>query len=337
MASHVGFDPGSTVRGFARASRVLHGPTMTDPFHVLVAESEPPEAREQRRASVGYSSGESFARTLGWLSPGIAVDRAKPADADAPVLTPEQIGRYDAVFLTGSPLHLYEDTPEVQREVAFMRAVFRSGTPAFGSCAGLQVACVAAGGTVRPMKKRREAGFARRLWKTEAGMDHPLLAGRPPAWDAPAIHSDEVDALPEDATLLASNATTSVQAAEIRCEGGLFWGVQYHPELSLAEIAAALRRQADDIVKHGLAADQASVEAQAALVDALDSEPSRIDLAWRLGLDAQVADKALRSTELRNFFRHLVEPTRARRRLAEEVGFEPTVGVNPRRFSRPLP
>ena len=312
---------------------------MSDPFHVLVAESEPPQARERRRESARYSAGESFARTLAWLSPGICVDRAKPADADSAVISPAEIALYDAVFLTGSPLHVYDDTPEVRREIAFMRAVYASGTPAFGSCAGLQVATVAAGGTVRPMGDRREAGFARRLWKTADGRDHPLLAGRPPVWDAPAVHTDEVEALPQGAILLASNATTRVQAAEIRHDRGIFWGVQYHPELSLAEIAAALRRQSGDLLEHGLARDEAAVEAHAALVDSLDTDPDRLDLAWRLGLDEQVTDKALRSTELANFFRHLVGPTRERRRResAEEVGFEPTVGVNPRRFSRPLP
>ena len=287
---------------------------MTDPLYVLVAESEPPQARERRRESVGRSAGESFAATLAWLSPGIVVTRAKPADADAELLGPDAIAPYDAVFLTGSPLHLYDDSPEVRREVAFMRAVFASGTPAFGSCAGLQVATVASGGTVRPMGATREAGFARRLWKTDAGRDHPLLAGRPPSWDAPAIHTDEVEQLPETATLLAANVSVGVQAVEIRQDGGIFWGVQYHPELSLAEIAAALRRQASDLIEHDLATDEASVEAQATLVDALDSEPDRLDLAWRLGVDAQVTDKRLRTTELQNFFHHLVLPTRERRR-----------------------
>lgn len=287
---------------------------MTEPLHVLVAESEPPEARERRRASVGLSSGESFARTLAWLSPGVRIDRTKPADAGTVVLGAADVASYDAVFLTGSPLHVYEDSPEVRREIAFMRAVFASGTPAFGSCAGLQVATVAAGGSVRPMRETREAGFARRLWKTDGGRDHPLLAGRPPCWDAPAIHTDEVERLPDGAAPLASNATTIVQAAEIRHDAGIFWGVQYHPELSLAEIAAALRRQADDLVEHGLAASDQDVERQAALVDALDSEPDRADLAWQLGVDAQIADQRLRTTELANFFRHLVLPTREQRR-----------------------
>ena len=279
----------------------------------LVAESESPAARERRRASVGRSSGETFRDLLLSLAPGAAIDRATPADADGDVPDQATIAGYDAVFLTGSPLHVYDDTPEAAREIAFMRAVFASGTPSFGSCAGLQVAVAAAGGTVRAMGDRREAGFARRITATAAGRDHPLLAGRAAAWDAPAVHSDEVATLPEGATLLASNGTTKVQAAEIRVGPGVFWGVQYHPELSLSEVAAALRRQAPDLVECGLARSEAEVGIQAALVDALAQDPERRDLAWRLGLDAELIDRTKRTTELRNFLDHLVAPTRAAR------------------------
>lgn len=279
----------------------------------LVADSEPPEAREERRASVGRSSGEMYVDVLRELAPDATCDRITPADADAHVPNRETIEAYDAVFLSGSPLHVYKDSPEVRRQLDFMRAVFASGTPSFGSCAGLQVATVAAGGTVRAMTHRREAGFARRIAPTEAGRAHPLLDDRPLAYDAPAIHGDEVETLPDGATLLASNAVTPIQAVEIRHDGGVFWGVQYHPELSLAEVAAALRRQSDDLIEHKLAADAADVETTATLIDALARDPARSDLAWRLGLDAQVTDPTRRRTELRNMLKHLVEPTAARR------------------------
>lgn len=282
-------------------------------MHILVAESEPPEARDKRRDSVGRSSGETFLERLCALAPGATCDRVKPADRGSTVPDAAGLERYDAVFLTGSPLHLYEDTPEARREVDFMRAVFRSGTPSFGSCAGLQVAVVAAGGTVRAMGKRREAGFARRIARAAAGEGHPLLEGRPAVFDAPAVHTDEVEALPEGARLLASNAVTRVQAAEVRQDGGVFWGVQYHPEISLREVAAALRRQSGDLIEHGLARDELDVETHAAVVEALHREPSRRDLAWRLGLDEQVTDAAARMTELRNFLSHLVLPTRSAR------------------------
>ncbi|MFZ3485407.1 type 1 glutamine amidotransferase [Sphingomonas sp. 3-13AW] len=278
-------------------------------MRILVAESEPPAAREKRRESVGRSSGETFIKRLAALAPAATCDRVKPADRGAAVPDAAGIEGYDAVFLTGSPLHLYEDTPETRREIDFMRAVFRSGTPAFGSCAGLQVAAVAAGGTVRSMRDRREAGFARRIARRQAGEGHALLDGRPPSFDAPAIHTDEVEALPPGGTVLASNSVTCVQAAEIRYGGGIFWGVQYHPEISLREVAAALRRQAADLIEHGLARDETDVEVHAAAVDALHREPERRDLAWRLGLNEQVVDDDQRMTELRNFLTHLVLPT----------------------------
>ena len=285
----------------------------TAALRFLVAESEPPAARERRRESVGRSSGETFLKRLGTLAPGATCDRVKPADLGSALPDTAGLEGYDGVFLTGSPLHLYEDTAETRREVEFMRAVFRSGTPSFGSCAGLQVAVTAAGGAIRAMGDRREAGFARRIFRQEAGRDHPFLRGRPPVFDAPAIHTDEVAELPEGAILLASNSVTTVQAAEIRQHGGVFWGVQYHPEISLREVAAALRRQADDLLEHKLAREEADVEAQAALIDALHEEPSRRDLAWCLGLDEQVTVEAQRMTELRNFISHLVLPTRSAR------------------------
>jgi GMP synthase (glutamine-hydrolysing) len=282
-------------------------------MRILIAESEPPAARQKRRNSVGRSSGETFIKRLRQLVPDATCHRVKPADQGSETPDVSGIESYDAVFVSGSPLHLYEETPETRREIEFMRAVFRSGTPSFGSCAGLQVAVMAAGGKVRAMKERREVGFARRIVRQGGTQGHALLRGRPIAFDAPALHTDEVEELPEGGTLLASNSVTHVQAAEIRHDRGVFWGVQYHPEISLREVAAALRRQSPDIVEHGLARDELDVATYAALVDALHLEPQRRDLAWRLGLDEQVIDETKRMAELRNFIDHLVLPIRSAR------------------------
>ena len=283
------------------------------PYRFLVAESETPEERETRRASVGRSAGGSFAATLKQLAPGCEVDQTTPSDTDVDPMGPDRIAGYDAVFLSGSPLHVWQDTPETRAQLAFMRAAFASGTPSFGSCARLQVAAVAAGGKARPLEGRREAGIARRIFPTEAGRDHPLLAGRPAAWDALAIHSDEVEELPPGATLLATSTSVRVQAAEIRHDQGVFWGVQYHPELAPGEIAAALRRQCASLVEGGLARDAADVEVQAELLDALHDAPDSPALHWRLGIDAEVADERRRRHEIIAFIKHLAKPRRETR------------------------
>jgi GMP synthase (glutamine-hydrolysing) len=286
---------------------------MTPPLCFLVAESEPPEARQKRRDSVGRSSGETYLEVLQKLAPGARCDRVKPADARAELPIGQALQGYDGVFLTGSPLHLYEETPETRREVEFMRAVFASGTPGFGSCAGLQVATVAAGGTVRRNENGREAAFARRITPTELGRNHPMLDGRPAAYDAPAIHTDEVEALPEGAILLATNRLTEVQAAEIRHGDGVFWGVQYHPEIGLDEVAAALRRQSGDLIEAGLARSRDDIERYAAEIEVLHREPERHDIAWRLGVDEEVKDAERRRAEMRNFIERLAKPGRSAR------------------------
>lgn len=264
----------------------------------LIAESETVEQREARRRSAGRSSGESYVETLTDLAPDARCDIVRPHEPDSQL--PAPLSSYDGVFLSGSPMHVYQDTPEVRRQLGFMRSVFASGTPAFGSCAGLQVAVAAAGGDVAK-SERHEVAVARRITATAAGLHHPLLAGRPAAWDALAIHSDVVTRLPPGSTLLAGNVLCPVQAAEVRFDGGVFWGVQYHPELSPAEIAAAMRRQASSIVEQSLARTEAEVEQQARLFDEFDADPGRDDLAWRLGLDTQVSDPAKRRRELSNF------------------------------------
>jgi GMP synthase-like glutamine amidotransferase len=270
----------------------------------LVAQSELPHEREKRRQNAGKSAGETYRATLRQLAPGSRVEIASPADEDSPRFAAVDLAAYDAIFLTGSPMHVYDEAPEVDRQLDFMRAVFASGVPSFGSCAGLQVAVAAAGGKVRKMPDRMEAGIARRISATDAGRVHPLLEGRPGSWDAPAVHSDEVEELPPGATLLASNGVTQVQAAEVRFDRGVFWGVQYHPELALGEIAVALRTQVSSLIEAGLAHDDEDVFARADEIEALHHDPDSRALRWRLGVDGELADERSRRREIINFLRH---------------------------------
>ncbi len=270
----------------------------------LVVESETSSERESRRQSAGKSAGESFAATLRQLDPVCQAVLLEPADPDADLFSTADIGTFDAVFLSGSPLHVYELSPEVERQLDFVRSVFASGTPSFGSCAGLQLAAAAAGGRVGPIEGPREAGLARRITAERNASGHPLLAGRGPVWDAAAIHGDEVLELPPGSRPLASNARVRIQAAEIRYGRGVFWGVQYHPELSPGEVGAALRRSSDELVRDGIGSAE-DVETQAELFDRLEASPDELSAWWRLGVDAEYAKEGQRRRELRNFLDNL--------------------------------
>ena len=272
----------------------------------LVIEGNTRRGREAYASAYGLTPSQSYAGVLQVLAPDASCDVAFPADEGANLPEREGVRGYDAVFVTGSALNAYDAEPAVTRQIELMRAVLESGVPCFGSCWGLQIAAVAAGGTVAKNPAGREIGFARTIAPTPAGREHPLLAGRPPAFAAPATHIDSVTALPPGAVCLASNAVSEVQAAEIRVDGGVFWGVQYHPEFALAEIAGIIERRSRVLAQEGFFAAPEDAKAYADDLRALEADPSRSDLAWRHGLDAEVVDPALRRREIGNFIEHQV-------------------------------
>ncbi|HEV2559105.1 MAG TPA: type 1 glutamine amidotransferase [Microvirga sp.] len=279
----------------------------------LVVEGNTRPARMTHKAAYGLMPSESYAAVLQAIAPDAVCDLAFPADEGANLPDPAGLQSYDGVVLTGSALNLYDGTPEIRRQVDLMRSVYASGTPAFGSCWGIQIGAVAAGGDVVRNPRGREIGFARRIAPTEAGRAHPMLAGRPAAYDAPAIHLDTVTVAPQGCTVLASNAYSDIQAAEIAHEGGTFWGVQYHPEFSLGELAVILERRMEILVGEGFCETLEDAASYVADLTALHAEPQRRDLAWRHGLDREVLDPERRTGEIRRFIAERVRPVKSAR------------------------
>jgi GMP synthase (glutamine-hydrolysing) len=86
--------------------------------------------------------------------------------------------------------------------------------------------------------------------------------------------------------------------------------VQYHPEFDLREIGRLARARAPGLVAQGTFRDEASARAWAEEAEALHDDASRADLAWRLAVDRDVLDPALRRVEVRNWIERLVRPRR---------------------------
>ncbi|QFU15488.1 type 1 glutamine amidotransferase [Microvirga thermotolerans] len=279
----------------------------------LVVEGNTRGARQAHKDVYGLMPSESYAAVLQDIEPDAVCDLAFPADEGANLPDAAGLESYDGIVLTGSHLNIYDRTPDILRQIDLMRAIYASGTPSFGSCWGLQVAAVAADGDVRPNPSGREIGFARRLARTEAGQGHALLAGRPAVYDAPAIHLDMVTVPPPGCTVLASNGVSFVQAAEIAAGGGTFWGVQYHPEFSLEELAVILDRRTAILLDEGFCRTAEDAAAYVADLRTLHAQPDRSDLAWRHGLDAEVLDPERRTREIRNFVAHRVKPAKSAR------------------------
>src|SRR4051812_33896605 len=211
------------------------------PPRLLVVEGNTAELRADHIAAGGQVMSDGYADVLRNLLPEAVVDICYPADPGANLPIGGLEG-YDGVAITGSALNVYDAGPAIEPQIELARAILKSRTPLFGSCWGLQVITVAAGGTVRANPKGREIGVARRIALTKAGREHPMYAGKGSVFDAVTVHLDEVETLAPGTTVLAANAQSRVQAAEIKIDGAVAWAVQYHPEFSLAEMAAIVRR-----------------------------------------------------------------------------------------------
>lgn len=282
------------------------------PPRLLVAEGNTAELRAAQVAAGGTIMSDGYADLLRRRLPGAVVDICYPADpgTNLPIGGLES---YDGVAITGSALNVYDSGPAIAPQIELARAVMKSKTPLFGSCWGLQVVTVAAGGTVRASPKGRELGIGRKIALTEAGRDHPMFAGKGPVFDAVTVHMDEVETLAPGTTVLASNAQSDVQAAEITSGGGTAWCVQYHPEFSLADMAAIIRRYGKRLMKEGFFADEAARDGYVADLETLDREPANKPLAWRYGIDGTVLDPSVRHAEIANWITHQVLPMRGER------------------------
>jgi GMP synthase (glutamine-hydrolysing) len=275
--------------------------------NILIADGTP-AVWQVERAGFGIPSNFSlFAAAVQLHQPYIRCTPLNIADGEAlPFGT--TLTDFDGVMVPGSPLHIYDPTPSVTRQIEFARAAFAAGVPVWGSCWGLQLATVALGGSVRRNPKGRELAIARAITVTEAGRIHPLLASRPAVFDALCSHLDEIETLPPNSQVLAANELSPIQAIATKTpSGGSFLGTQYHPEHTLAVSAALIEIRAVELVEEGFGTEPSEIVAIAADYRALATEPTRRDLIWRYGIASEIMDPIRRTTEIGNWLRTVVE------------------------------
>jgi GMP synthase (glutamine-hydrolysing) len=108
--------------------------------------------------------------------------------------------------------------------------------------------------------------------------------------------------------LLASNHFTNVQAAAVTHGNGTFWGLQYHPEYNLHEMARLIYCRREKLKSLGFFKDIDQANAYVDQLEALFQDPSRYDLAWALGIDDDVMRPEVRQCEVGNWISQQVLP-----------------------------
>lgn len=165
---------------------------------------------------------------FGRRCPGAALTPVELHAGEAP---PSLVG-VDAVIMSGSPLSVTRPTEWMARAADALLEAGARGLPVLGVCFGHQLLAWRLGAAVRQNPKGRELGTVP-VHLTPEGRRDALFAGVPARFEVQATHEDEVAALPREATLLATNETSAVQAYRV---GATTWAVQFHPEMDEASI-----------------------------------------------------------------------------------------------------
>jgi GMP synthase (glutamine-hydrolysing) len=277
--------------------------------HFLVVDGYSREGRDGLEAGGATTAGVLYRRMLEDCWPGCSVDIIYPADPGVAMPAGTELRAFDGLAWTGSSLTVWKDDPKVRPQIELMTAAYEYGVPSFGSCWAAQIGAVAAGGECRAHPGGREMGIARKITLTDAGRSHPMYTGKPSVFDAFISHDDEVTHLPPGGLCLASNSYTRVQALAITHQRGTIWAVQYHPEYDLHEMARLIHCRTEKLVGLGFFADADDARVYVERLETLHDDPQRKDLAWQLGIDADVMRAEVRRVEVRNWIARLVVPS----------------------------
>ena len=279
-------------------------PTTLTPLRILIVNCYPAASRENfDRQNVGHPH-DLFKAFLRAEAPNATTEIVYVADPDFALPEGTSISDFDAFIWTGSDLTVYHtEDPRVASQITFANALMDAGAVCWGSCWGLQLASLVAGGDVAANPKGREWGIAREIRLTEAAAAAPMHVGKPAVFDAFIMHLDEVTRLPDGTPLLATNEHTHIQAAIVERGDAAFWTTQYHPEYNLHEMGRLIAARAKALVREGFFPDEDSVAVYAAKMQELAANPDSAELRADLHVGDDLIDPQIRQVELRNWLR----------------------------------
>ena len=264
---------------------------------------------EQQREAVKLGirpAGTVYRDAIERQFPSVRVDTINAAEPHRELPGGASLGDYDGLVVSGSSLHAYEPIPEVTRQIDLLRSFADTGKPILGSCWGLQLAIVAAGGEVAANPNGREMVFARKITLNPQGRAHHMFHGKPASFDAPSVHYDEVTGLPSGARVLCSNSHTRVQGATLSLGHSEVWAVQYHPEFDLTHIHDTVALYGDSMVEEGFFENDAARAAYQDLLRRLAADPPNRSLARQLGIGEDLLNDSVRGAEIGNWVRYCV-------------------------------
>ena len=192
---------------------------------------------------------QSLQDSLNHYSKDLQYDVVNPSSDDSLKAVKDKLSKYDGLIWGGSSLNIYNDTPEIRRQIEFMKECQKKVKNILAICWGMQVAVTAAGGEVKKAEGSH-IGIANEITINENGLNHPIYRNKEKKFNSPAFNFDEVKTLPQNAVCLASNKINKVQSLYFKVNETNVWGLQYHPEITYEKMISLIKFRKDRLIEN---------------------------------------------------------------------------------------
>ncbi len=256
---------------------------------ILVVEGNLKEENQSFSEAGIQTHTESLKHSLSYFTDQLNIDVVNPSSDENISENIDTLESYDGLIWGGSSLNIYNNTPEIKRQIEFMRECQKKIKKVLAICWGMQVAVTAAGGEVKKGEKGSHRGIARDIEINENGLNHPLYKNKNKKFNTPAFNFDEVVTLPENSTLLASNPINNVQGLNFKIGNCDVWGLQYHPEITYNKMINLIIFRKDRLIERGAFKDENQID----------------DHIKNIEIENKKLDKLSRMRELENWLDYL--------------------------------
>lgn len=201
-------------------------------LNILICEGNTPEEGNVF-SDVGIPTHtESLKESLAYFNTNLKIDVLNPClELNLNQIVPN-LKKYDGLIWGGSSLNIYNDTPEIRRQISFMKECFKNINKILAICWGMQVAVTASGGEVKKGVKGSHIGIANEVQLTDNGIKNYFYKDKSKKFNTPAFNFDEVVTVPQNAVHLAFNKINNIQSLNFKSGVSEIWGIQYHPEIT---------------------------------------------------------------------------------------------------------
>jgi GMP synthase (glutamine-hydrolysing) len=192
---------------------------------------------------------ESLRESLKYISNDLIIDVVNPSSDKNIDSFNDKLHTFDGLIWGGSSLNIYNDTPEIKKQIEFMKNCQNKVKNILGICWGMQVAVTAAGGQVKKANTSH-VGIAKEIEINEYGLKHPLYKDKEKKFNSPAFNYDEVVKIPENGICLASNKINKVQSLYFQINKTRVWGLQYHPEITYEKMISLINFRRKRLIEY---------------------------------------------------------------------------------------